>query len=292
MEYVTDNEVTLANKLSINLSTVEWETVADISPPFPGYYVCQRLSDDHLPIRTENLVNSEAFPHVNSVSFMPHGSTVRMHPLEKPLRVLTCIFDKTFFESVTEINQKLWHEHSGAFMMIENKRLETTLQHIYTEMVQPGFGSELVIEGASNMILVEMARYGRQHLGITNSMAAYIKGGLAPWQLRRIQDRVEASLEMGYPNLSQLADLCGISQSHLMHTFKVSTGLQIHKYIAEERLKAAKQMLAEDQLSSTEISGRLGFCNPAYFATAFRRMTGKTPTEFQKLARTVDMSST
>jgi AraC-like DNA-binding protein len=83
-----------------------------------------------------------------------------------------------------------------------------------------------------------------------------------------------------------------MSQSHLMRTFKVSTGWQIHKYIAEERMKSAKLMLAEDQLNTKEISARLGFRSPAYFATAFLRMTGMTPTEYRRQARAVDLGST
>ena len=81
--------------------------------------------------------------------------------------------------------------------------------------------------------------------------------------------------------LAELADLCGISQGHLARTFKESTGWQIHKYIAEERLKAAKSMLADDHLSCEAIAAQLGFKSQAYFSTAFRRMTGKTPSEYR-----------
>jgi len=108
--------------------------------------------------------------------------------------------------------------------------------------------------------------------------------------LRRIEERIRASLEMGYPISSELADICGISQGHLARSFKASTGWQIHRYIAEERIKTAKAMLAQGQLSCEEVSARLGFKSPGYFSTAFRRMTGKTPSEFrrQALARSVD----
>jgi AraC family transcriptional regulator len=131
------------------------------------------------------------------------------------------------------------------------------------------------------MILVEMARYFRQ-LAEPRGAAGH---GLAPWQIRRIEQRIEAAELRGYPALAELAELAGISQSHLMRGFKASTGWPIHKFIAEERLRAAKQLLAREELNSKEIAGRLGFRNPAYFATAFRRMTGKTPSEYRREAR-------
>lgn len=107
---------------------------------------------------------------------------------------------------------------------------------------------------------------------------------MAPWQLRRIEERIQASLELGYPDSSELANLCGVSQGHLARAFKASTGWQIHRYIAEQRLDAAKTMLAEERVSCEEVSLRLGFTSAGYFSTAFRRMTGKTPREFRKQA--------
>lgn len=157
------------------------------------------------------------------------------------------------------------------------------MQEIFRELIQPGFGYDVLIEAASTMILVEMARYGHrigQGVGLDDAGP-----GLVPWQLRRVHERIEASLEIGYPSLDELARLCGISQSHMMRCFKVSTGWPIHKYVANERMMAAKQMLAKEQLHSRKISALLGFCSPAYFATAFRQMTGKTPTEYRKQAQ-------
>jgi AraC family transcriptional regulator len=222
------------------------------------------------------------------VAFLPPTCSVRLHPLDRPFRVLNCIFEKSFFEDTTEIEPEQWAEHTDALLAVRNKRLEAMMQQIYAELVEPGFASDLLIEAASTMILVEMGRHGRERLASANAEGSTVRG-LAPWQLRRIRERVEGSLEMGYPSLAELSRLCGISQSHLMRTFKASTGWQIHKYIAEERLKAAKAMLAKDQLGLKEVSARLGFCSPAYFATAFRRMTGMTPTEYRRRAGVEDL---
>ena len=152
------------------------------------------------------------------------------------------------------------------------------MQEIYAELEQPGFAQEFLIESVCDMMLVELARHVRQ----LNRKGSKSNLALAPWQLRRIQERIQASLEMGYPNLNELANLCGISQGHLARSFKAATGWQIHKYITEERLKAAKMMLTKTQLSCEQVAVRLGFKNPGYFSTSFRRMTGKTPTEFRR----------
>ena len=283
MQQLIEKEITLP-RVSVQLATVQLDATEEYTPQFSAFYnICQRLSDKHAPLRIGNLSAREAFPRVRSVGFLPPGCSFKLFPLEQPFRALNCVFDKTFFEETTQIQQTLWEEHTGALVSIKERRLETIMQQIYAELVQPGFAQDLMIEALTTMILVEMARYARR-LGTTSGPGG-AGHGMAPWQLRRIQERIEASLEIGYPGLDELAQLCGISQSHLMRTFKVSTGWQIHKYIAEERMKAAKLMLAEDQLHTKEISARLGFRSPAYFATAFLRMTGMTPTEYRRQAR-------
>jgi AraC family transcriptional regulator len=289
MEQVIEKELALS-KVLVQLATARWAMVEESTPALSGgYFICQRLSDDHSALKIGNLTTKEAFPRVRSVGCLPPGHSVRLYPLGKPFRALLCTFEKAYFESTTEFEADQWSEDTGAFVNIQNKRLETVMQQIHAELVEPGFAHSLLIEAASSMILVEMARYGRQRLGKTKAKSG--GQGLVPWQLRRIRERIEASTEIGYPSLSELSSICGISQSHLMRSFKASTGWQLHKYIAEERLNAAKLMLAEDQISSKEISARLGFCSPAYFATAFLRTTGMTPTDFRRRTRVPQMGN-
>lgn len=278
MEHTPEHEVVLPHAL-IQLATVNWEGVEE-TPPYPGYVLSQRLSENHPPLRIGNMAAAEILPRVHSVGFLPPGCPIRLLPVEKPLRVLYCMFDTDYFEEVTGIAQTQWDQQLGSLLAIKNKRLEILMQEIYGELMQPDFGYERVLESVSVMILVELSRYSRQL-----SQKKSGEGVLAPWQLRRIQERIQASQQLGYPSLAELAALCGISQGHLARTFKASTGWQIHKYIAEERLKAAKQLLAEAQMSCEEVSACLGFKSSAYFSTVFRRMTGQTPSEYRNAKR-------
>jgi AraC-like DNA-binding protein len=286
MKPIIEKQITLP-KVSIQLATVFLGAVEQYSDDLKGYSICQRLSENHAPLRIGNVPAREAFQHVRSIGFLPPGCPIRLYPVDAPFRVLNCNFESRHFEAITKIRQSLWDEHAPALVSIRNRRLEVLMQEIYAELVQPGFAHGLLIEATSNLILVEMARFGHQ-LGqarVRNGAGQ----GLAPWQMRRIEERIQASLEIGYPSLNELSRICGLSQSHLMRSFKISTGWQIHKYIAEERLRAAKSMLSHGQFNSKEISARLGFRSPAYFATAFRRMTGKTPTEFRREASAYGM---
>ncbi len=288
MEQFIEQEVALSN-MSVQIGGSQWRQVEEFNAPATGYCIAQRLSGDHSALRIGNFSTGEALPRVRSVGLLPPGCSIRLYPMERPFRALNCIFEKNFFECTTEILSEEWIEHADALVSINNRRLEVTMQEIYAELVQPGFAHDLLIEAASTMVLVEIARHG-QRLRKTTPKNGRTQG-LTSWQMRRIHERIQASLELGYPSLTELSRLCRISQSHLMRNFKASTGWQLHKYIAEERLRAAKRMLSENLLSSKEISVRLGFRSPEYFATAFRRMTGMTPMDFRRRARTSDVGS-
>lgn len=281
MEHKAEIEVALPNVL-VQLVTVNWDGIEE-TPAYPGYSLSQRLSDNHAPVRIGTSSTKEALLRVRSVGLLPPGRSIEMFPIGKPLRVLHCSFEESFFESITETTREQWDQHVGSHYSIRSKRLEILMQEIYAELLQPDFGHARLIEATATMILVELARYLRQLERQSSKHGVSL--ALAPWQSRRIQERIQASLELGYPSVAELADICGISQGHLARSFKASTGWQIHKYIVEERLEASKAMLAQAGLSCEEVSARLGFKSPAYFSTTFRRMTGKTPSEYRSEVR-------
>lgn len=271
----------------IEIATVQWHGVTE-TPVYSCYKLSQRLSDDHPPLRVGKLSTPQTFPRPRSVVFFPPGYSVRLFPIEKPLRLLHCEFDKSFFEDVTQRRLESWQEHLASLLAMRNQRMEFLMQKLCYELEQPGFGQKLVVEAVCKLILVELARHA-QKLDQTASKTL-VSSALAPWQLARIQERVTASLEMGYPNLEELANLCGISQGHLSRSFKQATGRHIHKFITEERIQTAMRLLGEDRLSCKDVALRLGFKSSAYFSTAFQRVTGKTPSQFKQQAQVLALA--
>jgi AraC family transcriptional regulator len=54
------------------------------------------------------------------------------------------------------------------------------------------------------------------------------------------------------------------------------------RYQAKRRIEQAKVLLARPEMSVTEIGLTVGFGCSSSFATAFRKATGFTPTEYQR----------
>lgn len=285
LRHEIEREIVLPD-VTVELATITWDAVGE-SPRHQAHALFQRLSRDHSPLRLGSLSTFDLLPRLRSVGFLPAGSSVPLLPIEKPLRVLTCFIDPEYVARQTGVAAPVWTQNAGALAALRNKRIELLMQDLHAELDQPGMAHAFLVESIVGVMLVELARFvselerRRARSGIVLS--------LAPWQLLRIEERIKASPGQGspgpgYPGLGELAELCGVSQGHLARSFKASTGWQIHKYIAEQRIKTALDMVRQGDMTCEEISVRLGFASPGYFSTVFRRMIGRTPSEMRREA--------
>ncbi|MBN8836160.1 MAG: helix-turn-helix transcriptional regulator [Sphingobacteriia bacterium] len=72
-----------------------------------------------------------------------------------------------------------------------------------------------------------------------------------------------------------------MSFSHISRIFSQVESISIEKYLLLLRMERAKELLIQTELSTTEISGRLGYNSPQSFITQFKKETQKTPGEYR-----------
>lgn len=160
---------------------------------------------------------------------------------------------------------------------LRNHMIASSLSQLAREVVAPGFGTNAIVEGLGLVISGELER------SFAGKRALPHKGGLAPWQLRRIDDYLRA----GHWNssVSEIANLCGISPGHAMRAFRQSIGKSIASHIADLRIDHACALLAKDTLSIGQIAADLRFANSSGFAAAFRRSLGISPHSYRQRRR-------
>src|SRR6266567_4218323 len=84
------------------------------------------------------------------------------------------------------------------------------------------------------------------------------RGGLAPWQERRVKELMSESMQEEVP-LSRLAAECGLSVRHFVRAFQQSTGVPPHRWLLKHRVDCAREMLSNRALSLTDIALACGF---------------------------------
>ena len=85
----------------------------------------------------------------------------------------------------------------------------------------------------------------------------------------------------GLPTVAYFADKCCLSTGYFGTLVKTETGRTAKDLINDRIMGKAKELLASDTLSVTQISQRLGFEYPQHFVRFFKALTGKTPTQWR-----------
>jgi AraC-like DNA-binding protein len=118
---------------------------------------------------------------------------------------------------------------------------DPTLYHLTQTILpclnRPEMFSQLFMDSFTLMICSHLiGRYAQTHEAFPQ-----FKGGLAPWQRRRVVDLFHEHLD-GELRLETLADECGISVSHFARSFRRSFGTSAHRYLILKRVEIAKAL--------------------------------------------------
>ena len=92
-------------------------------------------------------------------------------------------------------------------------------------------------------------------------------------------------IHKNYTNNIQMADIaaeCHCSVSTLSHLFKKETGTSISQFLANLRIERGKVLLRDTELTVSQISDALGFCNANYFCRIFKENTGCSPSAYRR----------
>ena len=82
--------------------------------------------------------------------------------------------------------------------------------------------------------------------------------------------------------VSEIAGALGISEGHLSHMFKKETGGTILFWMTRCRIREAIRLLKEGRMKIYEVAEAAGYRDIAYFSSTFKRVTGHSPSEYQK----------
>ena len=158
-------------------------------------------------------------------------------------------------------------------------RLDRILGDLSSELEAESPGKEIIVRALVEQLVVQLLR---------NYSAARLSEELELSRVGLVDRRIRRSVELMYTQLDQdlsLKDVAAasyLSPFHFARLFKKITGSTPHNYLAGIRSTRAQRLLAESDLSITEIAARVGYLSASHFTKAFRQATGTTPREFRK----------
>jgi len=103
-----------------------------------------------------------------------------------------------------------------------------------------------------------------------------IRGGLAPWQIRRVTTHIETNLDAAITT-KDLAMLARLSSFHFCRAFRDSFGESPHGYVTRRRIERAQGLMLTTNASLGQIAADCGFTDQPHLSNLFRRFVGESP---------------
>ena len=206
------------------------------------------------------------------ITFLPAGRDYfEWHQMRTSARLLFVHFDpaelgpQSVLSSSSSLNPQLFFEDAS---------LWTTLNKLRNLIENPDRESLPYFEAVGAVLMHELVRLNARAETPT-------RGGLAAWQQRLTASYIEEHLAENVP-LATLASLVRLSPYHFSRAFKQSFGAPPHRYHTNRRIERAKALLERHVLSVTDIGLSLGFSETSTFTTTFRKVTGLTPSRYDR----------
>lgn len=184
-----------------------------------------------------------------------------------------------------EMLQMAWFEHFNgdpgrlnlsAKLRLDDPGLLFLMKSLYCTAQAPRHNATLLYQLATRHLISYL-------LGLEGTLVARSQArcGLAPAVQRRVLGYIDEHLDAEI-SIDSMAAVAGLSTFHFLRQFRRSMAQTPHRYVVQQRLARARQLLLQTDLSVLDIALQCGFDNPSHFAKRFREQYRLAPTAFRR----------
>jgi len=152
------------------------------------------------------------------------------------------------------------------------------------EAINSGFSAYLLKPLSKNELLDTFERILPQGLNKEINQTINGKSHFSSDLKNPIESAIQfIQMNYGYAlTLKEVANQVYLSPSYFSRLFKEEVGMTFVEYLSFVRVQKAKTLLRVSSLPIEIIANNTGFSNASYFATAFKKLVGKTPREYRE----------
>lgn len=121
-------------------------------------------------------------------------------------------------------------------------------------------------------------------MSLYNRCNQYIKEQVSP-NKKHIKNAIrfiEEHYSLSDLSINMVCKEIYLSPSYLSSIFKKATGYSFIEYLTKYRLEKAKELLKYTGLKTYEVAEKVGYLDPQYFSTLFKKQFQQTPSEYRK----------
>lgn len=95
-------------------------------------------------------------------------------------------------------------------------------------------------------------------------------------------DFIRENYHVANLSLQTMAEEVQVSSAYPSSLFKVEKGFNFGDYLLETRMKKAMELFQKTDLKTYEVAEMVGYSNPQYFSSSFKKYTGYPSVVFKK----------
>jgi len=206
---------------------------------------------------------------------VPPGTEHTIH-WNRRAPLLHIYLNDQFFESTMENVPDQISSRLAPSLLVRDPFLVEMGKELHREL-QFGPINELFTKSVATLTATHLIR---TYSSKPNCTTVY-RGGLGPSRERKVRQYIQEHLDQQL-SLDDLAKVALISPNYFISLFQQSTGMTPHKYVLQQRVEYAKELLTYSKLSLIEIAHKCGFPDQSQFTTTFRRHLGVTPGQYKR----------
>ena len=179
---------------------------------------------------------------------------------------------------VEGVELSMTENSNGQFCILdhfESMDITSSLRNILREMEQKQPGYEDICQAFMEILIIRLMR----STGL--SVPAEPQNSVGNHQCAAVRRYIDHHFKESL-TLDQLADEAHMNKYYLSHAFKQEYGISPINYMISRRLEESKYLLAETDLSMSQIAQLLGFSSLSYFSQVFRKTQGLSPMEYRQ----------
>lgn len=213
----------------------------------------------------------------NSKNFISTENTLMLYELETEIiqqnfeavyRIIQTIFNqlKAGFVNSADAKNVCMQIYYIGFRILIKKRINASDENLVQEIISAKqiYHLEIIIQDFINNIELLLVNKKKQYSKLIHAAIQYID-----------------THQQSPLHLKLIADKLFVNPSYLSRLFKKEVNQSITEYINTSRIEKAKELLSDSNNLAYEIAEQVGFNDPAYFSSTFKKYTGVSPKEYK-----------
>ena len=225
---------------------------------------------------------------LNWFEALPERQQQPTHALAKVLKALQAAEPSAINSSLREFLAASAPAGATAAQLQQARGLLTwACEHLARELGMIGTGAGLVEAAREHAIQLIMG--APNSFAMTDAFRAFVEQ-LRQYMVQLFSQREQKIVrethrlvrELGPQKVTiqDIANNLRLSPGHLGRVYSRTTGQTLEEFLIRQKLEMGKRLLLDPRLHVSEVADRCGFCNPAYFASVFKKYMHCTPRNY------------